>query len=186
MKMFFEDLVWLFNSDETTRGIIRMNLAEAALLYKYSKLVCGFETNVNIVEIGRKNGGSTAIMASNLGPHDCIYSVDIVENEKVKSTLEKIGTIYNLHLITGDSKKIGKTWKEPISLILIDGDHSYKGVKADSDIWLPHVVQFGYAFFHDVIGKKQELKPIIDNLLRSGWREENRVDSLLCLQKIVV
>ncbi|MFA6088635.1 MAG: class I SAM-dependent methyltransferase [Candidatus Woesearchaeota archaeon] len=181
----FEDLIWLFNSDETTRGIIRMNLAEAALLFKYVKKTCNTENEKNIIEIGRKFGGSTAILASNLGPHDCVYSIDIKENDRAKSTLEKIGTVPNLHLITGDSKKIGETWKDPISLILIDGDHSYKGVKSDADIWLPHVIQFGYAFFHDVIGKKQELKPIIDNLLKNGWSEEAKADSLLCLQKNV-
>ena len=37
----------------------------------------------------------------------------------------------------------------PISAILIDGDHSYEGVMADCEHFLPHVMPGGYAMFHD-------------------------------------
>jgi cephalosporin hydroxylase len=36
-----------------------------------------------------------------------------------------------------------------IAAILIDGDHSYEGVLADCEHFLPHVVRGGYAMFHD-------------------------------------
>lgn len=37
-----------------------------------------------------------------------------------------------------------------IAAILIDGDHSYEGVKADCEHFLPHVSIGGFAMFHDM------------------------------------
>ena len=38
---------------------------------------------------------------------------------------------------------------EPIDLVLIDGDHSYKGVSNDCSHFLPIVRRGGYACLHD-------------------------------------
>jgi len=183
----FEDLLWLFKQGEETRGIIRMNLAEAALLYKWAKLTCSSSplSGKTIVEIGRKFGGSTVILSSCLNSSDLLYSIDIVLHEsQVNENLKRCKNRGQVHLLTGDSKKIGKTWKEKIDLIFIDGDHSYKGVKTDIKIWLPHVKNYGHVIFHDVLGKKQELMPLIDQLKENNWKESDRADSTLCLQKI--
>ena len=40
---------------------------------------------------------------------------------------------------------------KPIDMIFIDGDHTYEGVKADWDLYTPHMSQFGYVVFHDTI-----------------------------------
>lgn len=37
----------------------------------------------------------------------------------------------------------------PISLLLIDADHSYEGVRADFETWSPHVQPGGVIVFHD-------------------------------------
>jgi len=182
----FEDLVWLFKQGEETRGIIRMNLAEAALLYKYVCRLCNDMPNVGkvIVEIGRKFGGSTVVLASNLSYNDKVYSIDTVLHEQqVKENLQKLYCRNQIKLLTGKSQDIGKEWSKPIDLIFIDGDHSFNGTKGDIEVWLPHVKNFGYAFFHDVLDKKEELQPLMEGLLETNWIEVDRADSLLCLQK---
>ena len=53
-----------------------------------------------------------------------------------------------LHCMSGDSSKI--EWEgDPIDLLIIDGDHSYEGVKADLDVWLKHIKPGGLIFLHD-------------------------------------
>ena len=171
--MDFEELIWLFTSDKNSRGIVRLNIAEGALLYKYCKKVC----NGNILEIGRKYGGSTALMAAPL-KEGHLYSIDIVMHECVNKYIA--GHDNKIIFLTGDSAKI--KWDIPIDLVFIDGDHSYQGVKNDIKKFTPYVKENGYAIFHDVVGKKSILQPLINELLKKGWVESDRADSLLVLK----
>lgn len=43
----------------------------------------------------------------------------------------------------------GKGWNLPIGLLWIDGDHRYKYVMIDVDLWAKHVVSEGKILFHD-------------------------------------
>ncbi len=170
----FEDLIWLFTSGDDSRGIVRLNIAEGALLYKY----CKRKRDCTLLEIGRKHGGSTVIMASALqGGH--LYSVDIVLHDQVEGNIKPWSE--NVTLITGKSNKI--PWSTRVDLVFIDGDHSYKGVKRDVNKFTPFVDKGGYVIFHDVVGKKSELHPIIDKLLGNNWIEVDRADSMLVLQR---
>jgi predicted O-methyltransferase YrrM len=171
--MSFEDLVWLFTSNKESRGIVRLNLAEGALLYKYCKLV----RDGTLLEVGRKHGGSTVLMANALRDGH-LYSIDIVMHECVNAYVSDYD--YKITFLTDDSKKI--EWDAPIDLVFIDGDHSYQGVKNDIKKFTPYVEKGGYAIFHDVVGKKGILQPLIDGLLKKGWIEAARADSLLVLK----
>ena len=52
--------------------------------------------------------------------------------------------------IIGDSPKVAHHWNTPLSLVFIDGAHSYEPALADYLGWSPHVVPGGYLVFHDV------------------------------------
>jgi len=179
--IYFEDLIWLFNSNPSSRGIIRMNIAEGALLYKYCKRLSNSESI--LVEIGRKFGGSTVLMSSCLHPKSKLYSVDIQYQNSVAENLNRINKIDQVILINKSSVKAGKNWDKPINLILIDGAHSKIHVKQDIKIWLKHVKANGYALFHDAVNHKPELWKLMKELMRKNWIEVDRADSLLCLQK---
>ncbi len=47
------------------------------------------------------------------------------------------------------SYAIVKSWKEPIDILFIDGDHSYKGVIRDYNLFSPFVRKNGLILFHD-------------------------------------
>lgn len=53
--------------------------------------------------------------------------------------------------VHGDSSQIGLTWTEPVNFLIVDGDHSYEGVKADLKAWLPHVPRKSMIFLHDFL-----------------------------------
>ena len=63
MKRDFSELLWMFNSVRETRDIIRLDLNEAGLLYKWAKLHHPVLKNNVILEIGRYWGGSLVLLA---------------------------------------------------------------------------------------------------------------------------
>jgi predicted O-methyltransferase YrrM len=49
------------------------------------------------------------------------------------------------------STEVSLEWNRPISFLWIDGDHSYKGAKADFDGFFPHVLPNGIVALHDAL-----------------------------------
>jgi len=61
----------------------------------------------------------------------------------------------------------------PISLLFIDGDHTYKYVKMDIELWTPHLKKDGILLLHDAgfPGVQQATEELIaDN---PGWRKQD-------------
>jgi predicted O-methyltransferase YrrM len=69
----------------------------------------------------------------------------------MKAHLEKAGVTDYVEIIRKTSGEAAKGWDKKIDLIFIDGDHSYEGVKADWDLFLPHLSEFAVVVFHDTI-----------------------------------
>ena len=172
--MSFEELIWIFTSDSSSRGVVRLNIAEAALLYRYCKKV----KDGSILEIGRKHGGSTLLMADAIS-NGKLYSIDIIMHECVKKYTEPYKD--KIKFFTADSKKI--EWDMCLDLVFVDGDHSYSGVKNDINKFIPFVNDGGYMVFHDIVGKKSILQPLIDKMKKEDWKEVDKIDSMLVLQK---
>jgi len=125
----FIQLLWLFNSPRETRNIIRLDLHEAGLLYKYaSKVIAG-----NILEIGRYWAGSTVLLAVATHAKDMtkVISVDIVEgchDPDADDWLKDYPWKNRIDIRTGNSHAMENV---PLSMLFVDGDHSYEGVKKD-------------------------------------------------------
>lgn len=103
-----------------------------------------------IVEIGTRGGISTNAFLYGLRDrgHSNAYlnSFDIADCSGVVTdeTLKK-----NWKFTQGDSKTVA--WDKEIDVLLIDGDHSYEGVKADYERWMPFVKEGGLILMHDVL-----------------------------------
>lgn len=52
-------------------------------------------------------------------------------------------------LVEGDSGEVGRAWKQPIDLLLVDGDHAYASAKRDIELFAQHVVTGGYCLVDD-------------------------------------
>lgn len=134
MTLPFEDITWLFASGRKTRNIIRLNLEEASLLFSFAK------SKDKKLEIGRRFGGSTLLLAATGGR---LTSIDINAQER-KECLE---ILKDVKLITGDSKTYN--YNESYNFIFIDGDHSYNGVKMDFLNVEKFLEQDALVCFHD-------------------------------------
>ncbi len=49
------------------------------------------------------------------------------------------------------ASELAQSWKTPLRLLWIDGDHTYAGTKSDLDGFLPFVADRGIVAFHDVL-----------------------------------
>lgn len=77
--------------------------------------------------------------------------------------------------IAGDTKEIGKNWDKKIQFLFIDGDHSYDGVMADMNAWIPHMDKNGFIGFHDfdhpTNDRMDVTRVVYERLLNNnGWR----------------
>ena len=144
--MNFEDLVFLFTSDNRNRGLIRMNFDEAACLWKAIKATEG-----NILEIGRRHGGSTILLLAASGEGRKVISVDInpAHHSIADSFFNEPSNSKRLELIVADSTKLNI---QNVGLVFIDGDHTYEGVTGDIQAhWNNIHSEKGLAVFHDAI-----------------------------------
>jgi len=170
----FEEVMWLFSSNKSSRGICRLNIGEAALLYKYSKL----KKDSHFLEIGRKFGGSTVVMASAIdGGH--ITSIDIVAHKQAIDNTESFKD--KITFITSNSKHV--KWVQPLGLLFIDGDHNPVSVKGDVKRFSSSVEQGGYMAFHDAT--KGSINKIIQKIVKAGkWIKKEQVNSMVVLQRL--
>ena len=99
----------------------------------------------------RRNGGGKlyAIDPHRITNWNDTNSVDSLAI--ITENLRKAGVTEQVEIVRQTSGAAAKGWDKKIDLIFIDGDHSYEGVKADWDLFLPHLNEFGVVVFHDTL-----------------------------------
>lgn len=123
-----------------------------------------------IVEVGLEYGRSSSIALQVARVNGLDYvGIDPFEDEEVwESWCENMA---GMSPVVYRHKSTDITGIGQISAILIDGDHSYEGVKADCEHFLPHLVTNGIAMFHDY--KRESLpdvtRAVDDYMLNGGW-----------------
>jgi predicted O-methyltransferase YrrM len=153
----FEDLAFMFSSNQLNHGVASLQFDEAALLFRLARHV---ETGP-IAEIGRFKGGSTVVFSSAMREGVELWSYDLhvalrpdMSGEQLDRELEdaltRLGVRDRVHLLVGDSRTVDPP-PAPVELLFIDGDHSYEGAKADFDRWSAFVRNGGHVLFHDAV-----------------------------------
>ena len=153
----FEDLAFLFSSNQLNHGVASLQIDEAALLYRLGRDA----TTGPIAEIGRFKGGSTFVFASAMPPGVEIWSYDFHValradmpgrqlDAELSDALERYQLAQKVHLLVADSR-IADPPPAPIEVLFIDGDHSYAGAKADFERWGAFVKPGGHLLFHDAV-----------------------------------
>ena len=110
-----------------------------------------------------------------LGPQD---------REAFYTVMCQTGGFNLVSLINLSSEEVAPSWKQPISLMFIDGDHRYEGVRADFEYWDPYVVPGGKIAFHDSTDLEVGPYRLIQEILAGGgYRKIDEVDKITVLQK---
>ncbi|MGI9112033.1 MAG: class I SAM-dependent methyltransferase [Gaiellaceae bacterium] len=154
----FEDLAFLFSSNQLSHGIASLQLDEAALLYRLARNV---SPGAPVAEIGRFKGGSTLLLASALPEGAELWSYDLHValradlsgpelDGDLRATLERFGLADRAHLLVADSRT-AEPPPRPCELVFVDGDHSYEGARADYERWRELVAPGGSILFHDAV-----------------------------------
>lgn len=141
--MEFENMTWLFNCAMSNRGIVRLNFDEAACLWRAVRSSKG-----PILEIGRRFGGSLALIAAAAGKLRKIDSVDL-KNEVHPNVAKFLESYMNVDVILGSSWEVHH--RRSYGLIYVDGDHTHEGVRKDTEVNFPQLAPGGLILYHDSV-----------------------------------
>jgi predicted O-methyltransferase YrrM len=142
----FEDLAFMFSSNQLNHGVASLQIDEAALLFRLARDV----ESGPIAEIGRFKGGSTVVFASALPEGAELWSYDLHVALRPDMSGEALDVAHKVHLLVGDSRTVEPP-PAPLELLFVDGDHSYAGATADHERWGEFVRPGGHLLFHDAV-----------------------------------
>lgn len=73
-----------------------------------------------------------------------------------RQTLSRAGLEDTVVPIVCTSKTAGRMWKTPLSMVFIDGGHSFEAAYTDFLTWAPHIIPGGFLVIHDIFFNSQE------------------------------
>ncbi len=134
------------------------------------------------LEIGVDKGKSLSIARMVAKDGVWIIGVDLKEDPQVPNTI----------FYQDDSVKRAETYKlvagKSISVLFIDGDHSYNGCKRDIDAWHPLMKEGGIMLFHDCDetspGVVQAVAEFVNTHTVNRWELFKRTDKNTSMSRI--
>jgi predicted O-methyltransferase YrrM len=91
-------------------------------------------------------------------PGEEYFDTDLFDHEsgrvdtlkEFRNTIEKAGLDDTVVPMVCRSDVAARTWATPLSLVFIDGGHSYEAVYTDYSAWAGHIMPDGYLLIHDI------------------------------------
>jgi predicted O-methyltransferase YrrM len=74
----------------------------------------------------------------------------------LRKTLERAGLEDTVVPMVSRSHVIAKMWATPLSLVFIDGGHTFKAAFNDYNCWTRHIIPGGYLLVHDIFKDPSE------------------------------
>lgn len=122
---------------------------ELAVLRELSKKL---NQDSEVVMIGAGPGVMAVAVMEVHKPLDApnLHIIEIDSLAWVETHLDAAGvSASKVTFVQGDSGEVGKSWQGKIDLLIVDGDHSERGVGRDIDAWWDKVKPGGIVYFHD-------------------------------------
>ena len=121
---------------------------------EFAQLICylqGFQFE-NYIEIGAAEGGATRIL-NELIKIKNTYIIDNNQHPNHKIRPENLKNIPHKEFVGDSHSPEALQWLVDQNVLFdfafIDGDHSYEGVKKDTEMIVPFMKSKGYVLFHD-------------------------------------
>ena len=183
---------------------------EGMALYKWAQKFSKFG---HILEIGTYCGKSSIYLSFGAKKNDkYVYTIDhhkgseehqfneeYFDHEIYDKLNKRINTfpflirninkfkIKNIVPIIGTSVEISSKWQSQISMLFIDGGHSFESANNDYEHWEPKIVNGGCLVIHDVFENPDEggqaPYEIYQKALQNNYKIYERVDTIICLIK---
>jgi predicted O-methyltransferase YrrM len=115
-----------------------------------------------IVEIGSWHGRSTIWLAAGAkaGRGATVVAIDPHAGTNLRaggertdgilrSNLARAGLADVVEVVVATSQDSAVGWSRPVSLLWVDGDHTYQGVRRDLELWLPFLTPDATVALHD-------------------------------------
>lgn len=203
MKFRLNELQWLFNAHinggvHNTVTPIRQWLPEANALYDAAAQSGLLFPELPMLEIGRFLGGGTLIIHAAAGNRRLV-SVDNRDFDEIKQHLiKKTGQfidiqqkcineakkLENVTYLVQDSKK-QVALGNPYGFLMVDGDHSFQGVLADTLTHWSSVTDGGIVVYHDADPAHEGVFAVVNWLMDNGYAERiSQSMKLLVLKKL--
>jgi predicted O-methyltransferase YrrM len=141
-----------------------------------------------VLEVGSYLGASAACLALGIadrrdgeGVAGPLYCVDTWMNDAMSEGNRDTLTEFrknvarfaeSIVVLQGRSVDVARDFAQPLGLLFIDGDHSYEGVNADMQAWLPHLRPGGVAVFHDIGWAEGVQRAVRERILPGARRYE--------------
>lgn len=149
-----------------------------------------------IVEVGSFRGRSTVALAlgSQYGAGAAVYAVEPHEpfdgvisrfkggddREAFMRNVLRSHCTSTVRLVNLPSVQVAASWAQPISLLFLDGDHTFEGVRRDFEAWSPHLADGGTLVLDDtdLDGPRLLLEKV---LAPEGWTVSQAVGRMQVL-----
>ncbi len=144
------------------------------------------------LEIGIAEGGTLLFFSRFAAQNATIIGIDFPgAAEKIQLYRSFAKPEQKFHLIFADSHNAGtlKNVKNIlkgrcVDFIFIDGDHSYKGVKRDFEMYSTLVRKGGIIAFHDInTGRSSDGVPVLWKEIKKKYRKKYRYKEIIKIQK---
>lgn len=76
--------------------------------------------------------------------------------KEFRKTIENAGLEDTIVPMVCNSEVASRQWATPLSLVFIDGGHSYESVYTDYNGWSRYIMQDGYLLIHDIFKNPEE------------------------------
>jgi predicted O-methyltransferase YrrM len=197
-QLEFEDLAGLLPSTPLAYGVALMTPRQLAYLFGLARR----SDARTAIEIGRYKGGGTIALAAGMGKDGTLWSIDDGSLEVAWEREEQAAPYddqirdlchrfaLDVRLLVGDSRTL-ELDVDDVGLVLIDGDHSYEGVKSDFERWGKRVRVGGHVLLDDAypLGRYRrgcdDIQRVVQEALDEGhFRLRRVVDRLAHLECI--
>jgi predicted O-methyltransferase YrrM len=127
----------------------------------------------------KHNGGGRLYAVDPHAPTDWNDADAVDTHDLMSRNLQSLRLSGQVTIVRKISSEITIEIPHPIDLLFIDGDHSYKGIKADWQKFSPHVSEFGIVVFHDTTWERHKndkwyrpdmgVPKLVEELRRDGF-----------------